>query len=91
VAPLRGGIQIRVADQGPGIPEDERESVFEPFFRGRASTGTGSGLGLAIARAVVQAHDGAIRIEGAPGGGTAVVIELPVGAPAERHVDQEVR
>jgi two-component system sensor histidine kinase KdpD len=91
VAPWRGGIQIRVADRGPGIPEDERDSVFEPFFRGRASAGTGSGLGLAIARAVVQAHEGSIRVEGAPGGGTAVVIELPVGAPAERRVDQEVR
>ncbi|HEV8564743.1 MAG TPA: ATP-binding protein [Actinomycetota bacterium] len=92
VSPLRDGIQIRVADQGPGIPEDERETVFEPFFRGRASAGTGSGLGLAIARAVVQAHGGAIKIEGAPGGGTAVVIELPAGAPSEHPaVEEEVR
>jgi two-component system sensor histidine kinase KdpD len=84
VSTWREGIQVRVADQGPGIPEDEREAVFEPFFRGRASAGTGSGLGLAIARAVVQAHDGTIRVERAPGGGAAVVIELPVGAPSER-------
>jgi two-component system sensor histidine kinase KdpD len=91
VAPHRGGIQVRVADQGPGIPEDERESVFEPFYRGRSSAGAGSGLGLAIARAVVQAHDGSIRIEGAPGGGTAVVIELPVGAAVGERQDQEVR
>jgi two-component system sensor histidine kinase KdpD len=91
VAPLRGGIQIRVADQGPGIAEDERLSVFEPFFRGSTSAGSGSGLGLAIARAVVQAHDGTIKIEGAPGGGTAVVIELPVGGPVERRAEQESR
>jgi two-component system sensor histidine kinase KdpD len=81
VAPWHGGIQVRVADRGPGIPEEERDLVFEPFFRGAARTGPGSGLGLAIARAVVQAHGGRIRIEGAPGGGTAVVIELPEGAP----------
>jgi signal transduction histidine kinase len=81
VAPWHGGIQVRVADRGPGIPEDERDLVFEPFFRGAARTGPGSGLGLAIARAVVQAHGGRIGIEGAPGGGTAVVIELPEGAP----------
>jgi two-component system sensor histidine kinase KdpD len=91
VAPLRGGIQIRVADHGPGIPEDERLSVFEPFFRGRTSAGAGSGLGLAIARAVIQAHDGTIKIEGAPGGGTAVVIELPVGAPTDRRLDRELQ
>ncbi|MBI3648138.1 MAG: DUF4118 domain-containing protein [Actinobacteria bacterium] len=83
-SPWHEGIQVRVADRGPGIPEDEREAVFEPFYRGRRSVGTGSGLGLAIARAVVQAHDGHIRVEGVPGGGTAVVIELPVGEPPER-------
>jgi two-component system sensor histidine kinase KdpD len=81
VAPWHGGIQVRVADHGPGIPEEERDLVFEPFSRGASRIGAGSGLGLAIARAVVQAHGGRIRIEGAPGGGTAVVIELPEGAP----------
>jgi two-component system sensor histidine kinase KdpD len=80
VAPWHGGIQVRVADRGPGIPEEERDLVFEPFYRGASRVGPGSGLGLAIARAVVQAHGGRIRIEGAPGGGTAVVIELPEGA-----------
>jgi two-component system sensor histidine kinase KdpD len=53
--------------------------VFEPFVRGEGSTGTG--LGLAIARAIVDAHGGRIRLGEAPGGGTAVVIELP-GGPA---------
>jgi two-component system sensor histidine kinase KdpD len=83
VAPWRGGIQVRVADHGPGIPQGERDLVFEPFFRGSGRTGAGSGLGLAIARAVVQAHGGRIRAEGAPGGGTAIVIELPRGSPPE--------
>jgi two-component system, OmpR family, sensor histidine kinase KdpD len=69
------GVQIRVADRGPGIPREDRERVFEPFERGEDSTGTG--LGLAIARAIVEAHGGTIQLGDEPGGGTAVVIELP--------------
>jgi two-component system sensor histidine kinase KdpD len=83
VAPWRSGAQVRVADDGPGIPPEDRERVFEAFARGRSAGpedgggGGGSGLGLAIARAIVLAHGGAIRIEGTPTGGTAVVFELP--------------
>jgi two-component system sensor histidine kinase KdpD len=71
----RDGVQIRIADRGPGIPREERERVFEPFVRGDGSSGTG--LGLAIARAIVEAHGGSIRVTDEPGGGTAVIIELP--------------
>jgi two-component system sensor histidine kinase KdpD len=75
----RGSVQVRVADQGPGIPPEDRERVFEAFYRHDAGDGRGgSGLGLAIARAVVLGHGGRIWIEGAPSGGTAVVFELPV-------------
>jgi two-component system sensor histidine kinase KdpD len=77
----RDVIQIRVADQGGGIPEAERERVFEAFYRGDAAPERpGSGLGLAIAQAIVVAHGGRIWIEGAPGGGAVVVFELPVDA-----------
>jgi len=77
---FRDTIQVRVADRGPGIPSAERERVFEPFYRGDEEPGRpGSGLGLAIARAIVVGHGGRIWIEGAPGGGTVVVFELPVG------------
>jgi two-component system, OmpR family, sensor histidine kinase KdpD len=76
-AEWRGGVQVRVTDQGPGIPREDRLRVFEPFVLGETSGGTG--LGLAIAAAIVQAHGGRIRIDDAPGGGTAVVIELPEG------------
>jgi two-component system, OmpR family, sensor histidine kinase KdpD len=76
-AEWRGGVQVRVTDQGPGIPQEDRLRVFEPFVLGETSGGTG--LGLAIAAAIVQAHGGRIRIDDAPGGGTAVVIELPKG------------
>ena len=60
-------------------PPDERERVFEAFYRGDAAPERpGSGLGLAIARAIVVAHGGKIWVEGAPGGGTVVVFELPM-------------
>jgi two-component system sensor histidine kinase KdpD len=71
----RNGVQVRITDQGPGIPKEMEERVFEPFVRSEGSTGTG--LGLAIARAIVEAHGGKIRIGASPGGGTAVSIELP--------------
>jgi two-component system sensor histidine kinase KdpD len=78
VARWHGGVQVRIADQGPGIPAEQRERVFEPFVRGEGSTG--SGLGLAIARAIVEAHGGRIRVGSAPGGGAAVTVELFGGA-----------
>jgi two-component system sensor histidine kinase KdpD len=80
VAPWHGAVQVRVADHGPGIPAEQRERAFEAFARGLSSgdSEAGSGLGLAISRAIVLAHGGRIWIEGAPGGGTAVVFELPM-------------
>ena len=78
--PSRSFLQVTVADRGPGIPAEDRERVFEEFYRADAGSGRGgTGLGLAIARAVVTAHGGRIRVEGVPGGGTAVVFELPIG------------
>ena len=75
-----GSVQLRVADEGPGIPMSEREKVFEPFYRGREDPERpGSGLGLAIVRAIVTAHGGRIWIEETTAGGTAVVLALPVG------------
>lgn len=71
-------MQVRVADQGSGIPSSERERVFEPFVRGESDAGAGTGLGLSIARAIVTAHGGKIRLEDAPGGGTAAVFEIPL-------------
>jgi two-component system sensor histidine kinase KdpD len=86
VAPWReGGVQVRVADEGPGVPLEERERVFEPFYRRDDGHRTGSGLGLAIARAIVTAHGGRIWIEGTPLGGAAVVFELPSGETAPRR------
>ncbi|WP_432721714.1 ATP-binding protein [Jeongeupia wiesaeckerbachi] len=75
-------LEIRIADHGPGIPEADRERVFEPYVRLEASrarhTG-GSGLGLAIARATARSHGGEITLTDRPGGGLVVVLTLPLG------------
>jgi two-component system sensor histidine kinase KdpD len=73
----RDTVQVRIADQGVGIPSEDRERVFEPFVRADGAREGGSGLGLSIARALVHAHGGKIWIEGAPGGGTLVTFQLP--------------
>ena len=62
---------IDVIDSGPGVPAEERDSIFDSFFRGRAKASArveGSGLGLAIARELVEAHGGRISVLGEPGG-----------------------
>jgi two-component system sensor histidine kinase GlrK len=73
---MSGEAVIEVIDSGPGIPAEERESIFNLFFRGRtkgeASANAaikGSGLGLAIARELVEAHGGRIAVVGEGGGG----------------------
>ena len=71
---------IRVRDDGPGIPEDELERVFEPFYRLESSrnrdTG-GSGLGLSIARDLIQAHGGSLILQNLPVRGLEAVVTLP--------------
>lgn len=74
-------IEIAIDDDGPGIPEDERESVFRPFHRldeSRNRETGGSGLGLTIARDVVRSHGGEITLTNAPSGGLRALIRLPV-------------
>ena len=75
-----GRLTITVSDDGPGIPPDQLEHVFERFHRvdeGRTRERGGTGLGLAIARAIVEAHGGRIWADSAPGAGTTVSLELP--------------
>ena len=70
-------VLIAVADQGPGIPYDEQERIFEAGVR--LDTGNpGSGLGLAVARAIAEAHGGTLKIDSAPGEGATFTIALPV-------------
>ena len=70
-------VEISVIDHGPGIELDQRERVFEPFYRGRGGGAGGTGLGLAIARGFVEANAGTLTIDDAPGGGTCMRIVLP--------------
>ncbi len=72
-------VRVEVIDNGPGVPPDERRSIFDTFFRGRAKSGgrvEGSGLGLAIAREFVQAHGGTIGVA-SDGGGSRFSVVLP--------------
>ncbi|HSK50836.1 MAG TPA: ATP-binding protein [Solirubrobacterales bacterium] len=71
-----GNIVVRVVDQGPGIPENEWERIFEPFQHGDAA-GAGSGLGLAIAKGFAEATGGESAVESLPGQGTSFVVTLP--------------
>jgi signal transduction histidine kinase len=71
----RGTLHLRFADTGPGIPREEREKVFTPYFSTKA---TGFGLGLAITRKIVEDHGGRIYVAAGETPGTVVVIELPL-------------
>lgn len=71
--------RLTVADDGPGIPVDEREHVFERFYRSdRARTGHGAGLGLSIARWIVEQHRGRILAGEGSDGGAAMYVDLPL-------------
>jgi len=70
-----GAVEICVQDNGPGIPEDIRDRLFEPFVTSGKKGGTG--LGLAIAKSIVEAHGGQIRCQSIPEGGVAFYVRLP--------------
>ena len=75
-----GRVELTVRDDGPGIPPEARERVFERFYRvdkARSREQGGTGLGLAIVKNVMQAHGGEVRVESAPGAGTTFFLTLP--------------
>ena len=75
-----GRVRVAVSDRGYGIAPGERARVFGKFYRvPGVGDGGGTGLGLAIAKAIVEAHGGSVRADGRPGGGTTMIVELPLG------------
>jgi signal transduction histidine kinase len=81
---------VVVEDRGPGIPANERDHLFERFYRGSRSgqraSSEGTGLGLSLVAEHVRLHGGAVRIEDAPGGGSRFIVELPLsfdGVPGD--------
>jgi signal transduction histidine kinase len=83
VAVRDGDVVLTVADDGPGVPDELRERIFERFVRGDGDRGSSSGLGLSIVRAVAESHGGSVVLEDADPGAR-FVVRLPrlEGAPA---------
>ncbi len=82
---------VSLADQGEGIPDQYKESVFERFRRGKKEGVKGSGLGLAIARRIVDLHRGAIWVEDAPEGGSIFFVKLPKGEASRAGAGERAR
>jgi signal transduction histidine kinase len=81
----RDSIGLTVDDDGPGVPEDQRQRVFERFVRldeARARDAGGSGLGLAIVAEIVRAHGGTVSVTSSPLGGARFDVRLPVPGSA---------
>jgi len=74
---LNERIEIRLTDNGNGVPDTVKEKIFQPFFTTKP-TGQGTGLGLSLAYDIVKAHGGELKVETKEGGGAAFTIELPI-------------
>jgi signal transduction histidine kinase len=68
-------VEIRVADNGAGIPEEQLATIFEPYFTTKS---TGTGLGLAMVKQIVESHGGEIRVEKTGASGTVMLVTLPI-------------
>lgn len=76
-------VRLQVLDRGPGVPDAEREKIFEPFYRlaGRAESGEGAGYGLALVRRIASLHGGEVRCLARAGGGSCFELILPLRQP----------
>lgn len=80
-------IRVSFADDGPGIPPDVMDRIFEPFYTTKP-VGKGTGLGLSICKRIVEQHNGKLTVQSRPGKGAAFVVELPV-VPVEETAEEE--
>lgn len=78
LVPQKGWVEIRVEDNGPGIPPDVLGKIFDPFFTTKKD-GEGTGLGLYICQSIIKEHEGRLRVRSEVGQGACFTIELPVG------------
>ncbi|WP_059012575.1 ATP-binding protein [Streptomyces specialis] len=89
---LGGRVELRVVDRGPGVPDSDKERIFEPFQRyGDSPRGNGVGLGLAVARGFAEALGGTLAAEDTPGGGLTMVLTLPAAGTPDRTPDGQAR
>ena len=75
-------IEVSVVDTGCGIPDDDLQRIFDPFFTSK-DVGKGTGLGLSVSHGIVKAHGGTIRVESAVGRGSTFRVYLPIAAPPD--------
>ena len=79
-----GGVEVTVADRGPGIPPAEQQRIFDKFYRASGAPVGGAGLGLAICRGIIMAHGGRLFVQNREGGGAEFKFQLPIeGQPPE--------
>ncbi len=72
-----GHVEIRVSDNGPGIPREHLDKIFEPFFTTKPA-GTGTGLGLSVTYGIIKDHSGEVKVESEPGQGATFIMTFPV-------------
>ncbi|MEA2660014.1 MAG: hypothetical protein QOF64_2681, partial [Candidatus Binatota bacterium] len=81
---IREYVQVEIRDTGIGIPPEDLEHIFDPFF---TSKDEGSGLGLAVSHQIVQEHGGIVTVESTMGKGTSFFVHIPVGKPLRPAVN----
>lgn len=92
VAMRHGAVRVSVADRGPGVPSEQAERLFEPYYRAPATAGMGKdgvGLGLSIVKSIVEAHGGLVGVESRRGGGARFWFSIPTAgrnASAKPHL-----
>jgi len=84
----REGVELRLADSGPGVPEELREEIFNPFVTTKK---TGVGLGLSIVSKIVDGHHGSIHVENGPEGGAVFTLFFPLDEAVEPRANAELR